>query len=223
MATSPAPQPGGRAKNETGDWEKRTLFVFAVFCFLILLLVAVLDKTPTRTSWHIYNCVLALAAGGIAALVPGTLSLKWHPGVRATGALAFAVLVFYAGKEIGPIPPQVQDLRSYLAFPGAEGDPRSSDVYVVLNSKVVKTDVVSSSESSFSVGDPESQKQIQIVRGPGGIRVDFTTLRHGDEIYVIVQENSKWWVSSDITVPDAQLQMKSTSVSNLKNRIKSGH
>ena len=222
MATPPAARPRSRARDQQGHWEKPILLVFAAFFFLVLVLVAVFDKMPTPTSWHIYNCILALAAAGIAALVPGTLSLNWRPGVRASGALAVAFLVFYAGKEIAPITSQVQDMRSYLAFPSAEGDPRSSDVYVVLNAKVVKTDVVSSSTSSFSVADQQRAKQIQIVRGPGGIRVDFTSLRHGDEFYVMVQENSQWWVSSDITVPDAQLEMKPTSIGNLSNRVKSG-
>jgi hypothetical protein len=222
MAASPAQRPRSRARNQGGDWEKRALVVFAGFFFLVLVLVAAFDTMPTRTSWHIYNCILALAAAGIAALLPGTLDLNWRTGVRATGALAMAVLVFYAGRELAPAPPQMQDIRSYLVFPSTEGDPRNSDVYVVLNAKVVKSDVVSSSDSSFSVADQPRGNQIQIVRGPGGIRVDFTSLRHGDEFYVMVQENSKWWVSSDITVPDAQLEMKPTSMGNLSNRVKSG-
>ena len=211
-----------RAKGEA-NWDKRTLFMFGACACSILLLVAVFDKTPTRTSWHIYNCVLALAAGGIASLLPGTLSLNWHPGIRATGALALAVLVFYFGKDMAPAPPQMQNMRSYLAFPHAECDPRNCDVYVVFNAKIVKMDVVSSPEPPFGVVDQELANQIQIVRGPGGVRIDFASLRQGDELYIMVQENALWWVSSDITVPDAQLEMKATSVTNLKNRIKSGH
>src|SRR5438270_587032 len=96
-----------------GNWEKPTLFAFACAASVVLLAVAWFDKHPSRTSWHIYNSILAIAAGGIAALIPGTLSLNWPGGIRAAGALAVAVIVFYAGSGVVPAE-QIQDLRSRL-------------------------------------------------------------------------------------------------------------
>ena len=49
-------------------WEKITLFVFGTFFFIVLLAIAWLDRRPSGSSWYIYICVLAMAAGGVAAL-----------------------------------------------------------------------------------------------------------------------------------------------------------
>jgi hypothetical protein len=203
-------------------WEKITLFAFGVFFFLILLLIAFLDRSPTPTSWYIYCCVLALAAGGIAALLPGTLDLKWHPSLRATGALGVAVLLFYVGKDKITNQLHVHDLKSYLVFQTQDATapgPATADVYVVINSRVVKCDLVSTSTPQFEVADKAREKDIDIVRGIGGIRVDFDTLRQGDKIFVVLQENGIWWVSSEMTIPEAELQMASTSPRGLINRI----
>jgi hypothetical protein len=91
-----------------------------VFFFSVLLLIAHFDPTPTQFSWFIYNCVLALSAGGVAGLLPGTLNVNWPSGVRATGALAFAIVVFYLGhlgQHIADDEAKVQNLDSYLVFP----------------------------------------------------------------------------------------------------------
>src|SRR5207247_3685376 len=50
-------------------WEKKTLFSFGTALFLILLAIALFDRKPTQTSWYVYTCVLAMAAGGIAAVL----------------------------------------------------------------------------------------------------------------------------------------------------------
>jgi len=203
-------------------WEKITLFAFGVFFFLILLLIALLDKNPTPTSWYIYICVLALAAGGIAALLPGTMELRWNPGIRATSALGLAVLVFYVGKDKITNLPHVHDLKSYLVFQTQDAsapNPATADVYVLINAKIVKSNVVSTSSPPWKVANPVPAKNIDIVRGVGGIRVDFSTLEQGDKILVALQENGLWWVSSEMTIPEAELQMASSSQGGLINRI----
>jgi general stress protein CsbA len=48
-------------------WEKVTLFIFKSVFLTALLVIAHFDKNPSYTSWYIYVCVLAMAAGGIAA------------------------------------------------------------------------------------------------------------------------------------------------------------
>ena len=83
------------------DWEKPTLFVFGTVFFIVLLAIAWLDKSPSKSSWYIYNWVLAMAAGGIAALLPGAINVNLNPGIRASGAIAVAVLAFYFGKGSG--------------------------------------------------------------------------------------------------------------------------
>lgn len=201
-------------------WEKVTLFVFGAVCFFILLAVAWWDKYPTPTSWYIYNCVLAMAAGGISALLPGALDLNWHPAIRATSAFAIAVIVFYAGKDKIRPNPTVRDLKSFLVpESGANAyNPRDADVYVVVNSNIVKRDVVSSAPE-FAVTGKNRSKDTDVARGPGGIRVDFKTLEQGDKIFVVLKENSLWWESDDMTIPEAELQMKKANRDGIVNRI----
>ncbi len=143
------------------SWEKRTSFLFGAFCFIALFAVALLYPHPSPTSWHILNIILAMAAGGIAAILPGTLNLALPGGVKAFGALAVTIAVFYGGKGLvqEPVAPRVQDLNSKLipaeqpsacrelatgrivglastkgaALAPCFADPKNSDVYVLLN------------------------------------------------------------------------------------------
>jgi hypothetical protein len=146
---------------DKAPWEKRTSFAFGALWFIALFAVALLFQHPSPTSWHILNIILAMAAGGIAAIMPGTLKWNWTGGATATGALAFAAIVFYTGKGLVPdtAPPRVQDLISKIipaeqpsacrevatgrivgaastkgaALPPCFADPKNSDVYVLLN------------------------------------------------------------------------------------------
>jgi hypothetical protein len=214
----------GNSMAAHGAWEKVTLFSFGVVFFVILLAVAWFDKDPTPTSWYIYNCVLAMAAGGIAALLPGALALNWHPAIRATGALAIAVIVFYSGKDRNRAEAKVQDLASWLVFQPVEKEdtpipsPRAGDLYVVINGKIVQRDVVSAAPK-LSLADASRAKDITVTRGPGGIRVDFKTLSQGDRVFVALDDKSHWWKSGDMTIPEAQLLMTAEAFDGIVNRI----
>lgn len=179
--------------------------------------------------------VRATNAGGVADPTKescnqkGTPSLIQRPRIRTILAASAAAVVmlaagsFYAGrntgKEITPPTLQIPDVRYSLIFPLGDGDPRRCDVYVVLNSKVVKAEVLSAlPEASFAVNDFERSKEIRIFRGAGGIRIDFETLRQRDVVFIMVQQDSKWWVSGASTVPDAEVEMKPVSLKGLQNR-----
>jgi hypothetical protein len=203
------------------DWQKLTLFVFGTVFLLGLLAIALFDRQPSQTSWHIYNSVLAMAAGGIAALVPGTLSLKWKSGLTATGALAVAMIVFYAGKNVSASNAMVQDLKSYLVFRAQDelaASPYTSDVYVVINSHVAAFDLVSST-AELKITDGKRGKDVSIVRGPGGVRVDFKTLLQGDKIFVAQKDRSRWWKSPDMIIPEAELQMSEVPLEAIAQRV----
>ena len=109
------------------DWEKITLFAFGSFFFSVLLVMSWFAKEPTHTQWYIDLCVLSMAAAGVAALLPGAINLQVHSAVRATGAVAVAVLIFYFGKDEVKV---VQGVKSHLEFPDNSVDPRSADIYV---------------------------------------------------------------------------------------------
>jgi hypothetical protein len=208
------------------DWEKITLFAFGTFFFIVLLAIAWLDRHPSGSSWYIYICVLAMAAGGVAALLPGAINVDLHPGIRAGGAIAVAVLVFYFGKDRPTEALMVQGLKSHLDAPqGSVIDP-ASDVYVVINSKLATYDkggFSSVEDLHFGLSDWNGAKNVSVKRGPGGIQIVYGALTQGDTIDVISKDPSgHWWVSNDTIVPEGELTMSSSSVDVIKTRFVNG-
>jgi hypothetical protein len=215
---NPAPPPASR------DWEKITLFVFGTFFFIVLLAIAWLDRHPSSSSWFIYICVLAMAAGGVAALLPGTINVNMHPGIRAGGALAIAVLVFYFGQNRPTSDTIIQGLKSHLDGPQAAVDP-SSDVYVMINSKlaVYSKALSGARDLDFGANDWKGAKQVDVARGPGGIQINYGALAQGDKIVVFSKgPGDTWLVSNDMIVPESELAMRSTSIANVKARVENG-
>jgi len=81
-------------------------------CIINKKLVTIFPS-PTKPQYEIFRIVIALAAGGVGAVVPGLLSLQMNLGLtsnqkvvlRAGGALAvFVVVYFYSPAEaIAPV------------------------------------------------------------------------------------------------------------------------
>jgi hypothetical protein len=69
-------------------------FGTGVFFMLILLTLAISISQPTIWQYTLFRTILSLAAGGIAALLPGDFEFKFKNIVRATGALGVFVFVF---------------------------------------------------------------------------------------------------------------------------------
>jgi hypothetical protein len=205
------------------DWEKITLFVFGTFFFIVLLAVAWLDRHPSNSSWYIYIWVLAMAAGGVTALLPGAINVNLNPGIRAGGAIAVAVLVFYFGKDTPTNDTIVQGLKSHLDTPqGSVIDP-SSDVYVVINSKLAAYNGSAQRDLDFGVNDWKGAKKVTVVRGPGGVQIVYGALAQGDKIDVISKDPSgDWWISNDTIVPEGELAMRKSSLSEVNARVKNG-
>ena len=80
---------------------KRNLQIILAAVFGITFLTAILVITlaiPTPTDWQkqVFRITLALAAGGVAAMIPGILKVRIHHFLTAGGALAvFATVYFY--------------------------------------------------------------------------------------------------------------------------------
>jgi hypothetical protein len=78
-------------------------FVFGVLFVTAILMLATLVPTPTKTQYEIFRIVIALAAGGVGAVIPGLLNLQMNLGlterqrltIRAGGALAVFVIVYF--------------------------------------------------------------------------------------------------------------------------------
>ena len=72
-------------------------FVFGCIFVIVLLVIALAIPEPTAQQMFIFRVVLALAAAGIGAVIPGFLDINGkilEISIRATGALALFVLIY---------------------------------------------------------------------------------------------------------------------------------
>jgi MFS family permease len=76
-------------------------FVFGVVFILLLLVVVFIHPNPSPVQYLVIRVVLALAAAGVAAILPGTISTEYPDWARAGGALAVFLIVFFVN------PPEV--------------------------------------------------------------------------------------------------------------------
>lgn len=76
-------------------WELIAIFSFGVVFVIVLVLVALTLPSPTEFQQLIFRIVLALAAAGIGALIPGLLTIRIKNLLRAGGALGVFVVVYF--------------------------------------------------------------------------------------------------------------------------------
>ncbi len=74
--------------------DKLLAYVFGFVFVIVLLVFAVAIPNPTAFTLFVFRVVLALAAAGIGAVLPGLLEVRL-PAVRAVGALALAAVVYF--------------------------------------------------------------------------------------------------------------------------------
>ncbi|NMM20949.1 MAG: hypothetical protein HHJ15_13515 [Rhodoferax sp.] len=79
--------------------EKVLAFLFGVSFIIVLLVIALVQPTPTSFQATVFRTVLSLAAAGVAAVIPGFLNVQLKLGyvalIRAGGAIAVFVLVYF--------------------------------------------------------------------------------------------------------------------------------
>jgi hypothetical protein len=190
-----------------------SLFVFAICAFGILILITRFEPNPSQTNWYIYLTLLALAAAGVAALLPGAINFEVPGSLKTGGALAVFALIFWLGTgKAVPGTPKLA-MNSFLIFEGSSAPtPFDSDVYVFLNSKVAKVDLAFSQTPLYTLQDEERSSTIQIKRAKeGGFRIDFTNLLPGDRIYVVVHAKNGDWRSDDLIIPESNFNMRLVS------------
>lgn len=82
----------------TGEIDIKTLIAFvfgAIFVVTILVFTAVV-KDPSPAAVWTYRIILALAAAGVAAILPGFIDIKYKGFVQAGGAIGVFVLILLA-------------------------------------------------------------------------------------------------------------------------------
>jgi hypothetical protein len=76
------------------NWQKLTSLVLGAVFVVVLLFIAFLVPDPTTTQWFVFRVVLALAAAGIGAIIPGLIVVNVSKIIRAGGAIAVFVVVY---------------------------------------------------------------------------------------------------------------------------------
>src|SRR5205085_10406646 len=72
-----------------------TAFVFGVVFIVVILIIAILLPNPTDFQYTTFRIVLALAAAGAAAMIPGFINVEVGSAIRAGGAIAVFVVVYF--------------------------------------------------------------------------------------------------------------------------------
>lgn len=75
--------------------ERLLVFIFGVAFITTILVIAIFIPEPKPFQWNIFKTVLALAGAGVAAFIPGFIEIEINKIVRAGGALAVFVLLFF--------------------------------------------------------------------------------------------------------------------------------
>ena len=94
-ARSPAHR-SGHIPQQT--WEKIAGFVFGVVFVAAMLVMAIAFPQPTSFQYEVFRIILAIACGGVAAVIPGFLAVSMDAKglvIRAGGALAVFLLVYF--------------------------------------------------------------------------------------------------------------------------------
>lgn len=76
-------------------YERVAVFFFGVVFIVAMLVIAVAFPEPTSFQYVVFRIVLALAASGVAAFVPGFLQVDVGKSVRAGGAIAVFVIIYF--------------------------------------------------------------------------------------------------------------------------------
>lgn len=87
--------------NHHSNIDRWLAFSFGVIFVAALLYLATVEKNPSPVAIRVYITVLALAAGGIGAILPGFIEVRYKNILRAGGAMGLAVLVYSNEPAIG--------------------------------------------------------------------------------------------------------------------------
>ena len=92
-------------------------FAFGAIIVVAILALAILFPEPTSFQYEVFRIVLAIACGGLAAVIPGFLTVRIDAlgiAIRAGGALAVFILVYFFNPAQLVISKAPLDLESRL-------------------------------------------------------------------------------------------------------------
>lgn len=75
--------------------DKLLSFIFGLIFIVVLLVIAWFKPEPSKFQYSVFRTILALAGAGIGAVIPGTIQVDVKTWVRAGGAIAVFVIVYF--------------------------------------------------------------------------------------------------------------------------------
>jgi hypothetical protein len=199
--------------------DRTMLFAFSLVLLVGLGTIAFFKPYFTPQQWFTYRCILALAAGGFTAFLPGALDWQIAAGFRATGAIAMVVLVIYLGSRIESSTAQPRHW-SLVVPANAEDAPSPDDavVYVVVDNHVAA--VSGTNQPAFPVSAPQLGRDILVERGSGGIVVHVPRAEAGQRFVMFVEDQDRWWKSAELLVPPTDaVKLDPTTIEKLRKRL----
>jgi hypothetical protein len=115
------------AGHRTGKLEIWLAFLFGCIALAAVLWLAFRGDSVNNQQFEILRIVLALAGGGVGAVIPGFLDVNVNTGtklaLRAGGALAvFVVLYFWSPAHWAPLPGPVIQHTAGTGSPAQNGN-----------------------------------------------------------------------------------------------------
>jgi hypothetical protein len=76
-------------------WQIIVAFIFGVTFCVVMLVIAIFFPDPTNFQILVFRVILSLSAAGIAALIPGFINVNISPYIKAGGAIAVFIIVYW--------------------------------------------------------------------------------------------------------------------------------
>lgn len=103
--------------------QQKAVSAFGIIMIGLMIAIAVFFPYPTPFRYLVFRVILALAAAGVAAMIPGTIKANVGPAVEAGGAIAVFIVVFFFSPADLVVNPQ---LPTFPPSPEAEKIPPPS-------------------------------------------------------------------------------------------------
>ena len=84
-----------KIKDSYPKWQMIVAFLFGAISCIVMLLVAIFSPNPTDFQIFVFRVILSLSAAGVATLIPGFLRVNFGPYIKAGGAIAVFIIVYW--------------------------------------------------------------------------------------------------------------------------------
>ncbi|MFT4012762.1 MAG: hypothetical protein QM682_05035 [Paracoccus sp. (in: a-proteobacteria)] len=85
-----------QAKNyHQPTWERIAVFISGLVMIGALIWIAIIVPNPTDFQYTVFRIVLGISGAALAALIPGFIDLRYKNVIRAGGAMAVLVIIYF--------------------------------------------------------------------------------------------------------------------------------